>query len=91
MNLKKLIKELETETDNEKAAETIRKIDSLINEKGVLRMGPFGYLNLIYVKEILLKKGTLIAMHGETTGDILYGRTVYISNQTTTELKSYCQ
>ena len=43
MNLKKLIKELETETDNEKAAETIRKIDSLINEKGVLRMEPFGY------------------------------------------------
>ena len=45
MNLKKLMKMLEAETDKEKAAEVLRKIDSLIIRKGVLRMGPFGYLH----------------------------------------------
>lgn len=58
MNLKKLIKELETETDNEKAAETIRKIDSLINEKGVLRMGPFGYLKPLEIESHICKRDT---------------------------------
>ena len=56
MNLKKLIKELETETDNEKAAETIRKIDSLINEKGVLRMEPFGYLKPLESESHICKR-----------------------------------
>lgn len=56
MNLKKMIKELETETDNEKAAETIRKIDSLINEKGVLRMEPFGYLKPLESESHICKR-----------------------------------
>lgn len=38
MNLKKLIKVLEAETDKEKTAEVIAKINSLVIKKGVLRM-----------------------------------------------------
>ena len=48
MNLKKLMKMLEAETDMEKAAEVLRKIDSLIIRKGVLRMCSNGYLCLLY-------------------------------------------
>ena len=44
MNLKKLVKMLEAETDMEKTAEIIQKIDSLIIKKGVLKMGILGYL-----------------------------------------------
>lgn len=38
------MKMLEAETDMEKAAEVLRKIDSLIIRKGVLRMCSNGYL-----------------------------------------------
>lgn len=58
MNLNNLIKELETETDKEKAAETIQKIDSLICEKGVLRMGPFGYLKPLEIESHICKRDT---------------------------------
>ena len=43
MNLKKLVKMLEAETDMEKAAEVLQKIDSVIIKKGVLKI-VLGYL-----------------------------------------------
>lgn len=58
MNLKKLIEELETETDKEKAAETIQKIDSLLIEKGVLRMGTIGYLKPLEIESHICKRDT---------------------------------
>lgn len=56
MNLKKLVKMLEAETDMEKAAEVLRKIDSLIIRKGVLRMGPFGYLHPLELESHICKR-----------------------------------
>lgn len=56
MNLKKLMKMLEAETDKEKAAEVLRKIDSLIIRKGVLRMGPFGYLHPLELESHICKR-----------------------------------
>ena len=93
MNLKKLMKMLEAETDKEKAAEVLRKIDSLRIRKGVLRMAHSVIctrlsLNLIFVRETLSKKGILIVT-GVINGDI-HKRTVYISNLTMPELKSCC-
>ena len=58
MNLKKLIKELEVETDKERATETIQKIDSLIIEKGVLRMEPIGYLKPLEIESQICKRNT---------------------------------
>lgn len=58
MNLKKLMKMLEAETDKEKAAEVLRKIDSLIIRKGVLRMGPFGYLHPLELESHICKRDT---------------------------------
>ena len=58
MNLKKLIKMAEAETDKEKQAEVIRKINSLIIEKGVLRMGPVGYLKPLAVESRICKRDT---------------------------------
>lgn len=56
MNLKKLVKMLEAETDMEKAAEVLQKIDSLIIRKGVLRMGPFGYLHPLELESHICKR-----------------------------------
>lgn len=56
MNLKKLIKELEAETDKEKIAELIQKINSLVIAKGVLRMGPFGYLKPLEIESHICKR-----------------------------------
>lgn len=53
---KKLVKMLEAETDMEKAAEVLRKIDSLIIRKGVLRMGPFGYLHPLELESHICKR-----------------------------------
>ena len=58
MNLKKLIQELEAETDKEKTAETIQKIDSLLIEKGVLRMGPIGYLKPLDIESQVCQRDT---------------------------------
>lgn len=88
MNLKKLIKKLEAETDKEKTAETIQKIDSLLIEKGVLRMGPIGYLKPLDIESQVCKRDTFEEGYfdcdawGNNWGGILYGRTVYISSLT---------
>ena len=56
MNLKKLVKMLEAETDMEKAAEVLQKIDSLIVRKGVLRMCSNGYLKPLAVESHICKR-----------------------------------
>lgn len=56
MNLKKLMKMLEAETDKEKAAEVLRKIDSLIIRKGVLRICSNGYLKPLAVESHICKR-----------------------------------
>lgn len=56
MNLNKLMKMLEAETDMEKAAEVLQKIDSLIIRKGVLRMCSNGYLKPLTVESHICKR-----------------------------------
>ena len=56
MNLKKLVKMLEAETDMEKAAEVLQKIDSLIVRKGVLGMCSNGYLKPLAVESHICKR-----------------------------------
>lgn len=56
MNLNKLMKMLKAETDMEKAAEIIQKIDSLIVRKGVLRMCSIGYLKPLAVESHICKR-----------------------------------
>lgn len=58
MNLNKLIKVLEVETDKEKTAEVIEKINSLLIKKGVLRMGLFGYLKPLELESHICKRVT---------------------------------
>lgn len=94
MNLKKLMKMLEAETDKEKAAEVLRKIDSLIIRKGVLRMGPFGYLHPLELESHICKRDAFKDYFDcDTWGYkwvILYEKTASISNLTMPELKSCC-
>lgn len=54
--LKKLTNILEVETDKEKIAEAIQKINSLVTAKGVLRMGPVGYLKPLEIELHICKK-----------------------------------
>ncbi len=58
MDLKKLIKMLEVETDKEKIDKIIQKIDSLIIKKGFVRMGPFGYLKPLEIESHICKRDT---------------------------------
>ena len=87
MNLKKLVKMLEAETDMEKAAEVLQKIDSVIIKLFSVISTRLS-LNLIFVRETLSKKGILIVT-GVINGDI-HKRTVYISNRTMPGSKSCC-
>lgn len=57
MNLKKLVKMLEAETDMEKAAEVLQKIDSVIIKKGVLKI-VLGYLYPIELESHICKRDT---------------------------------
>lgn len=50
MNLKKLLRALGAETDKERAAAVIQKIDALIAEKGILKMANYGYLKQLAVE-----------------------------------------
>lgn len=56
MDLKKLIKMLEVETDKEKIDKIIQKIDSLIIKKGFVRMGPHGYLKPLEIQSHICKR-----------------------------------
>ena len=55
MNLKKLMKTLAAETDKEKAAEIIQKINSVIIKKGVLKI-VIGYLYPLEVESHICKR-----------------------------------
>lgn len=57
MNLKKLVKMLEAETDMEKAAEVLQKIDSVIIKKGVLKI-VLGYLYPLELESHICKRDT---------------------------------
>lgn len=57
MNLKKLVKMLETETDMEKTAEVLQKIDSVIIKKGVLKI-VLGYLYPLELESHICKRDT---------------------------------
>ena len=56
MNLNKLMKMLKAETDKEKAAEVLQKIDSLIIRKGVLRISQIGYLYPLDLESHICKR-----------------------------------
>ena len=56
MNLKKLIKALEEETDKDKIAEVLQKIDSLIIKNGVLRMFGTGHLKPLETESQICKR-----------------------------------
>lgn len=57
MNLNKLMKMLKAETDMEKAAEVLQKIDSVIIKKGVLKI-VLGYLYPLELESHICKRDT---------------------------------
>ena len=58
MNFRKLLKMLETETDKEKIAEVMWKINSEITTKGVVQMAGFGYMKPLEVESHICKRDT---------------------------------
>lgn len=56
MNIRKLIKMLETETDKEKIDKLIQKINSVMIKKGELRMSRLGYLRPLEVESHICRR-----------------------------------
>lgn len=56
MNIRKLIKMLETETDKEKMDKLIQKINSVMIKKGALKMSNFGYLRPLEVESHICRR-----------------------------------
>lgn len=59
MNFRKLLKMLETETDKEKIAEVMCKINSVITKKGAVRMGGFGYMEPLEIESHICKRDAI--------------------------------
>lgn len=59
MNFRRLLKMLETETDKEKIAEVMQKINSEITKKGVVRMASFGYMKPLEIESHICKRDAI--------------------------------